>query len=146
MTYNVCPVCNSPLDKSDKFCSMCGFRLSENTEEFQPVSIENTGTIPSTGHSNEATLTVKRGINLGSKYKISSDICTLGRNPNCTIFLNDMTVSRHHATIKHENGAYIIADNKSFNGLWVNNKPAEIKTLKSGDIIQLGAFCLKFEC
>lgn len=146
MLYEKCPICESPLKETDKFCPSCGFRLSGATEKFKPINIENTGSITHIEDDEAPTLTVKRGINIGSKYKITSDICTLGRNPNCTIFLNDMTVSRHHATISKQNGAYIIADNQSFNGLWVNNKPVEIKTLSSGDIIQLGAFCLKFEC
>ena len=56
-----------------------------------------------------------------------------------------MTVSRMHATIRREDGCFVIYDENSFNGVWVNNQVVLAKALKSGDFIQIGAFCLMFE-
>ena len=61
------------------------------------------------------------------------------------IFLNDMTVSRMHATIEQENGCYVIRDANSFNGVWVNNDSVEARALRPGDFVQIGTFCMQYE-
>jgi hypothetical protein len=50
-------------------------------------------------------------------------------------------VSRHHATIRKEEGGYVIEDMESVNGTWVNDKrlqPRYTYELKSGDLVRLG--------
>ena len=69
---------------------------------------------------------------------------SVGRDPQCDIFLNDMTVSREHAIIEVRNDACIIKDLNSYNGVWVNDRMVETCALKSGDLLQIGAFCLLF--
>ena len=90
---------------------------------------------------------VLSGITKGSKYDLKTDASEtiLGRDPKSTIFLNDMTVSRNHASILFEQDEWIIRDNGSFNGVWVNNKSVNTKVLQTGDIIQLGNFSLEFQ-
>ena len=78
-------------------------------------------------------------------YALGSEPVTIGRSPQCAIFLNDMTVSRMHATIEPEDGCYVIRDANSFNGVWVNNENVEARTLRPGDFIQIGTFCLQYE-
>ncbi len=64
---------------------------------------------------------------------------TIGRSRDCDIFLEDLAVSRHHATI-HERGAgtYEIVDNRSATGTFVNGQPVTRSLLKEGDVIQVG--------
>ena len=64
---------------------------------------------------------------------------TIGRSRECDIFVEDLTVSRHHATIE-ECGAsvYEIVDNKSATGTLVNGRPVRRHRLQEGDIIQIG--------
>ncbi len=50
-----------------------------------------------------------------------------------------------HATIEPEDGGYVIRDANSFNGVWVNNENVEARTLRPGDFIQIGTFCLQYE-
>ena len=69
----------------------------------------------------------------------------LGRDPKCDIFLNDMTVSREHAELEISERGCVIRDLDSFNGVWVNDRMVDACLLKSGDIIQLGAFCLIYK-
>ena len=92
-----------------------------------------------------AVLRVVRGPQAGVVYELTGDELTIGRNPQCSIFLNDMTVSRMHATFRREDGCFVVHDENSFNGVWVNNQIVQVKALKSGDFIQIGAFCLMFE-
>ena len=67
---------------------------------------------------------------------------SVGRDPQCDIFLNDMTVSREHAEIEVTGEGCVIRDKNSFNGVWVNDRAVEACALKPGDVIQIGAFCL----
>ncbi|MFR1167875.1 MAG: FHA domain-containing protein [Adlercreutzia equolifaciens] len=57
----------------------------------------------------ESAPAVRRSTSCGSRSGISfvltGDPVTIGRSPQCTIFLNDMTVSRMHATIEQETAA-----------------------------------------
>jgi pSer/pThr/pTyr-binding forkhead associated (FHA) protein len=64
---------------------------------------------------------------------------TIGRSRECDIFVEDLTVSRHHATIEeYTPGVYEIVDNKSATGTLVNGRPVRRHKLKEGDIIQIG--------
>jgi pSer/pThr/pTyr-binding forkhead associated (FHA) protein len=64
---------------------------------------------------------------------------TIGRSRECDIFLEDLTVSRHHATIEEcTPGVYEIVDNKSATGTLVNRRPVMRQRLEDGDVIQVG--------
>jgi len=64
---------------------------------------------------------------------------TIGRSRECSIFLEDLTVSRHHATIhEHSSGQYEIVDNHSATGTFVNGKSVEQSILEEGDTVQIG--------
>jgi pSer/pThr/pTyr-binding forkhead associated (FHA) protein len=64
---------------------------------------------------------------------------TIGRSRECDIFVEDLTVSRHHATIEeYAPGIYEIVDNKSATGTLVNGRPVRRHKLQEGDIIQIG--------
>ncbi len=64
---------------------------------------------------------------------------TIGRSRECHIFLEDLTVSRHHATIEENaSGKYEIIDNQSATGTLVNGRPVKRHKLQVGDVIQIG--------
>ena len=64
---------------------------------------------------------------------------TIGRSRECDVFVEDLTVSRHHATIEEcTPGVYEIVDHKSATGTLVNGRPVKRHKLKEGDVIQVG--------
>jgi pSer/pThr/pTyr-binding forkhead associated (FHA) protein len=64
---------------------------------------------------------------------------SIGRSRECDIFLEDLAVSRHHATIEENtSGEFEIIDNKSATGTLVNGRPVTRHRLQEGDIIQIG--------
>ncbi len=65
---------------------------------------------------------------------------TIGRSRDCNIFLEDLAVSRHHATL-HEltGGEYELIDNRSATGTFVNGQAIVRTRLHEGDHIQIGA-------
>ena len=72
---------------------------------------------------------------------------TLGRDPKNTVFLNDMTVSRHHARMNIANisaGLATIEDLGSLNGTWVDGAFATRASLRDGSTIQIGTFRMVF--
>ena len=141
----VCPVCQQEVAPGEAVCHSCGFKLQGSTLKFEHINFDEDGAAEESRKLPSVTLRVVRGPSTGVAFKLTDDEMTVGRAPQCSIFLNDMTVSRAHATIEREGDAYVIRDNNSFNGVWVNNENVEAKTLSPGDIIQIGAFCLRYE-
>jgi len=71
---------------------------------------------------------------------------TIGREPGCGISLpDDSTVSRHHAHITREGSVYVIHDDGSSNGTFVNGAKVTEAALVLGDIIKVGITELRFE-
>jgi hypothetical protein len=72
---------------------------------------------------------------------------TIGREESNTLALTqDMTLSRRHARIEKQNGAWVIADVGSSGGTFVNRQriPGTLP-LHPGDEIQMGAVSFRFE-
>lgn len=139
-----CPVCQSPVDPRAGQCPVCGFKLVGTTRGFTPVA-DVAEARAASGHSGAARLRTIRGPQVGVAYELTGPEVTIGRNPHCSIFLNDMTVSRDHAVVTLEQGCHVIRDMQSFNGVWVNNKNVNAKALSDGDIVQVGAFAFVYE-
>ena len=55
-----------------------------------------------------------------------------------------LTVLRAHALIEATPDGYRITDDGSFNGVWINNESISEAILHDGDVVQIGAFCLRF--
>ncbi|GAC1377945.1 MAG: hypothetical protein NVSMB33_00750 [Ktedonobacteraceae bacterium] len=72
---------------------------------------------------------------------------TIGRSRDCSIFLEDLAVSRLHASIRQlPNGRYELEDYGSATGTFVNGQPVSHCLLREGDIVQIGASRLTFRC
>jgi pSer/pThr/pTyr-binding forkhead associated (FHA) protein len=70
---------------------------------------------------------------------------TIGRSRECNIFLEDLAVSRLHATIRQlADGGYEIEDRGSATGTFVNGMRVTRYHLIEGDIVHIGASHLKF--
>lgn len=143
---STCPVCGGELSEGAAACPACGFKAQGATQSFQPITffdeIEKASDAP---EQHKPILRVVRGPQTGVVYELSKSAMTIGRNPQCDIFLNDMTVSRQHASLTEKSGIWIISDQNSFNGVWVKNNSISSYALEPGDVVQIGAFCLQFD-
>ena len=93
------------------------------------------------------TLTIVKGPMIGEVFELDDDKITLGRDPSNSIFLNDMTVSRRHATMDLTNlssGIVTVEDLGSLNGTWVDGAIVSKAGLRDGSTIQIGTFRLVF--
>ncbi len=77
-------------------------------------------------------------------YEVLSEM-TIGRSRECDIFLEDLAVSRLHATIQQlPDGGFEIEDHRSATGTFVNGLRITRYRLLEGDIVQIGSNRLTF--
>ena len=91
------------------------------------------------------TLTIVKGPQIGEVFELDAPLITLGRDPRNSVFLNDMTVSRHHARMDLGNiasGFATIEDLGSLNGTWVDGAIVNSAPLHDGSSVQIGTFTL----
>lgn len=118
------------------------------TEIFRMPSAD--ATVPDlmgASHPQRPTLTIVKGPQIGETFELDSDIITLGRDPKNSVFLNDMTVSRHHARIDLATisaGYATVEDLRSLNGTWVDGAIVTKATIKDGSTVQIGTFRMVF--
>jgi len=93
---------------------------------------------------NSAMVFIHRGAQKGARFLVTADGVTIGRSPESAIFLDDVTVSRKHASITKIGTGFTFTDSGSLNGSYVNNESVTEKILLSGDEIQIGKFHLLF--
>jgi pSer/pThr/pTyr-binding forkhead associated (FHA) protein len=91
-------------------------------------------------HQPRAFLTVG-----GKRHELSAPRAVLGRSRECDITLEDANVSRRHAEVRREDGAWWIVDLGSTNGVEVNGERVDRARLSHGDRVVLGQTELVFE-
>ena len=83
------------------------------------------------------------------EYPLEKAETSIGRAPTSDILLSkDKLTSRRHATVKYEDGNYVILDERSANGTFVNGQQLEEmvpRTLHDGDHIGIGEHELVFQ-
>ena len=96
------------------------------------------------GDGNSSMFFIHRGPQKGARFLVTSEGATIGRATESAIFLDDVTVSRKHASITKTGNSFTFKDAGSLNGSYVNNESVSEKVLSSGDEIQIGKFHLLF--
>jgi pSer/pThr/pTyr-binding forkhead associated (FHA) protein len=91
-----------------------------------------------------ARLVISQGDALMQVVTIDKEAMTIGRRPYNDVCLDDLTVSGEHAVLRSINGERFLLDLNSRNGCVVNGIPVEKQLLVDGDVIDIGAFRLKF--
>jgi len=91
---------------------------------------------------------VEEGKEPGRIYEIRKESLSIGRSRDSDIFLEDLAVSRLHASILNMgNGNYALKDEGSANGTKINGQllnKYQTQPLQDGDRIQLGQTVLVF--
>jgi hypothetical protein len=85
------------------------------------------------------------GVAMGQIFPIAGET-TIGRDAtNGVPLAMDTTVSRRHAVIAADGGGYIIRDQGSSNGTFVNGQRVEETALRPGDEVSIGGTRFRFE-
>jgi pSer/pThr/pTyr-binding forkhead associated (FHA) protein len=163
-----CSNCGKANPDEARFCSHCGARLDPQPAPDAPVvPVDATATISLAGGDRadvssdrqlnpvdaaavdalpvgSALLVVQRGPGAGSRFLLDKEVITAGRHAESEIFLDDVTVSRRHATFTREGDTFTVADAGSLNGTYVNRDRIDTVVLKDTDEVQIGKYRLVF--
>lgn len=143
MAEVVCARCSHPNSEASNYCSSCGFDLHRAIDETTANHVIDFSELEAGEGINSATFVVKRGSLVGERFEVGPSTTTIGRHPESGIFLDDVTVSRRHAEVQHDEGLLIV-DAGSLNGTYLNRERIEKARLRSGDEVQIGKFKLVF--
>jgi sRNA-binding regulator protein Hfq len=93
------------------------------------------------------TLICTTGPHSGDVFKLQSGINTVGRSSDNVIVLSkDKEISRRHALILQESGRFVVQDQNSLNGTFVNDEQITgPRYLEDGDEILVGLSTLKYQ-
>jgi hypothetical protein len=146
-----CRACGTTNEAGSNFCIRCGAPLlSEATEPLGRVE-DDLGADVETALENavgpdlrQASLVVTNGALRGSSFLLDRDITTIGRDPASHVFLDDVTVSRHHAEIHRVGVWFFINDVGSLNGTYVGSGRVDQAELHDRDELRIGRFRVIF--
>lgn len=84
-------------------------------------------------------LVCTRGSMKSEEWPVEDAVVSMGRDPLCTIVLEDPKVSRIHCEVKRADGQYIVLDRNSTNGTYVNGTKIKKHVLAAGDTVLVGS-------
>jgi hypothetical protein len=146
-----CPNCGFRNTEGVGFCARCGASIlaeqadAQTTLSYHPGEDERELAPLGDDLPEGATLVIRSGGGrAGETYPLTQERTTLGRHPAADIFLDDVTVSRNHALVEREGDGWVIIDEGSLNGTYVNRRRGDRVALADGDEIQIGKYKLTF--
>ena len=143
-----CPTCSFGNSDDSNYCRRCGSRLvtADPNETTISYSVADRDAIDETReHGLGVVLQIRAGGGReGETIPLDLDVITIGRSPHSDLFLDDVTVSRHHARVLRDEGGFWVEDLNSLNGTYVNRKRIEQQRLFDDDELQIGKFKLAF--
>jgi FHA domain/zinc-ribbon domain len=152
VSHVYCPECGFQNPESANYCARCGALLEkekagdETTLAFEPgdgtEDVEEA--LEDLGIKGPALVVRSGGGRTGETFHPEGERTTIGRSPDCEIFLDDVTVSRQHAVLVERDGSFVIEDQGSLNGTFVNRRRIESAVLDDGDELQIGKYRLTF--
>ena len=153
MSHIYCPECGFQNPEAANYCSKCGALLvksepgGETTMSFTPEEDGEEAAVTLDDLETEGPALVVRsgGGRAGEHFIPGGDRTTIGRSPDCDIFLDDVTVSRKHAVLVRDGDELLIEDQGSLNGTFLNRRRIDAPAmLENGDELQIGKYKLTF--
>ena len=150
MNVVYCSECGFQNPEAANYCSRCGALLTkgeasgETTQAFSADEVGDNLDHEDFGLEGPALVVRSGGGRAGESFRPTGERTRIGRSPDCEIFLDDVTVSRNHAVLLERDGTYVVEDQSSLNGTFVNRKRIESATLQEGDEVQIGKYRMTF--
>jgi pSer/pThr/pTyr-binding forkhead associated (FHA) protein len=150
VSHVYCPECGFQNPEAANYCSKCGTLLvrdappADSTMTFTPDEGEMESGTGVEGVQGPALVVRSGGGRVGEEFRPQGPETTIGRSPDCGIFLDDVTVSRRHAVLAERDGRFWIDDLGSLNGTFLNRRRIESAALDDGDELQIGKYRLTF--
>ena len=150
MSHIYCAECGFQNSEAANFCARCGAMLehegsdAEQTLSYTPDQIAEEAAAGVEGIEGPALVVRSGGGRSGEAFALGEERTTIGRSPDCDIFLDDVTVSRRHAVITERGGRFEVEDLGSLNGTFLNRHRIEQGALTDDDELQVGKYRLVF--
>lgn len=145
VNYVFCNECGHRNPPNSSFCSACGSVLDSTGEHTASLTRVEATPEHSGGAAPEvAVLVVRGGDQDGLRFPLSDRLTSLGRSVENDISLDDITVSRRHAVLEQTPDGYVVHDNGSLNGTYINHERITTAVLEHGDELQVGKFHFLF--
>jgi hypothetical protein len=152
LSHVYCPECGFQNPEAANYCARCGAHLhkdepAESTITYSPEEIAEEAGAPlaELGLKGPALVVRSGGGRAGETFHPSGERTLIGRQPDCDIFLDDVTVSRKHAILIDSGGEFRVEDQGSLNGTFLNKKRIEGSArVEDGDELQIGKYRLTF--
>ncbi len=146
-----CPNCGFKNSEGVNYCARCGTRLLTEEEGGQTTASYSLGDEEHEAQPlsellpDHPTLVIRSGGGrAGETYELVKEKTTIGRHPDSDIFLDDVTVSRNHAVVTRADNEYVLTDEDSLNGTYVNRRRTDKHVLLDGDDVQIGKYKFTF--
>src|SRR3954462_15935462 len=110
MSHIYCPECGFQNPEAANYCARCGAALikpdeSETTMTFTAEEGGLHDALEDVGVTGPALVVRSGGGGSGETFPLGDGHTTIGRAPDCGIFLDVVTVSRKHASVLQRDGA-----------------------------------------
>jgi hypothetical protein len=144
---NVCPYCGA---QKDPLTGACACTVAETPAAAAVGGWENpfaaavgpevAPPAEPVGVEGLPSLVVLSGPYAGRTFLLGDGTAVIGRDPAAEIaFPTDPTTSRRHATVEWDGSAWVLRDQGSTNGTFVNGARVTEQVLHPGDQIRIGA-------
>jgi pSer/pThr/pTyr-binding forkhead associated (FHA) protein len=147
MSHVYCSECGFQNPEVANYCARCGSLLREedSDETTQSYTPEEEADLETRRDIEGPALVIRSGGGrAGEHFALEQERTTIGRSPDCDIFLDDVTVSRRHAVALKQGDAFMIEDQGSLNGTFLNRRRIESAELSDDDELQIGKYRLVF--
>jgi hypothetical protein len=152
VSHIYCPECGFQNPEAANYCARCGALLvkesgtADTTMTFTPENgeLETGEQLEELGVERPALVVRSGGGRTGETFRPEGERTTIGRSPDCGIFLDDVTVSRRHAVLIRRDGRFYVEDQGSLNGTFLNRRRIESAELSDGDELQVGKYRMTF--
>jgi pSer/pThr/pTyr-binding forkhead associated (FHA) protein len=150
VSHIYCAECGFQNSEAANYCARCGAMLereaneAETTLSYTPESLMDDSALGVEGVEGPALVVRSGGGRSGEVFQLHAERTSVGRSPDCDIFLDDVTVSRSHAVISQEGGRFTIEDLGSLNGTFLNRHRIEQAPLTDDDEVQIGKYRFVF--
>ena len=147
MGHVYCSECGFQNPEAANYCARCGSLLREEGGDETTLSYtpEEEADLEARRDVEGPALVIRSGGGrAGEHFALEHERTTIGRSPDCDIFLDDVTVSRRHAVAVRQGDGFVIEDQGSLNGTFLNRRRIESAELSDDDELQIGKYRLTF--
>jgi two-component system cell cycle response regulator len=119
--------------------------FGDDVEKTTVLGLKDLELLAPQNSARQAYFIVINGRAVGKMFKLAGAGMVIGRHAQNEIVVDDEGVSRQHASVERNALGFVIVDNNSTNGVFVNGQRITRHMLADGDKVQLGSSAiLKF--